>query len=95
MTVLDGPSFALDDPGAVRRAAVRARRTGCDGCWVVHPSQVEPVHAAFAPTDDEVEQARVVLELVTDDAAVVRLGGRMLDTASLRRARSVLARAGR
>lgn len=95
LTVLDGPSFSLDDVGAVRRAATRARRSGCDGCWVVHPSQVQPVHEAFAPTSAEVEQARAVLELVTADAAVVRSGGRMLDTASLRRARSVLARTSR
>ncbi len=90
--VLDGPSFALTDPGAVRAAALRARRAGCDGCWVVHPGQVGLVHEAFTPTEAELERARAVLAALKS-GAVGRHDGRMLDTASARAARALLARA--
>lgn len=91
--VLDGPSFALDDPEAVRAAAQRARRSGCDGCWVVHPVQVGPVHEAFTPTATELDRARAVLAAL-EGGAVGRHDGRMVDTASARAARALLARAG-
>jgi citrate lyase subunit beta/citryl-CoA lyase len=91
--VLDGPTFGLEDPDAVRRAAARARAAGCDGCWVVHPAQIGPTHAAFTPTTEQVDRARSVLSAL-EGGAVGRHAGGMIDTASGRAARAVLARAG-
>lgn len=93
LAVLDGPSFALDDAAATGAAAARARRAGCDGCWVVHPAQVGPVHAALAPSAAEQDRARTVLDAL-ERGAVGRVDGVMVDTASARAARAVLARAG-
>lgn len=91
VAVLDGPSFAIDDPQVVSASARRARAAGCDGCWVVHPGQVAPVHAAFLPTPQDLEQARAVIAAMEGEG-VKRLGDRMIDAASVKAARAVLAR---
>ncbi len=43
---------------ASRPSAVQGRQLGFDGKTLIHPSQVEPCNRAFAPSDDELVQAR-------------------------------------
>jgi citrate lyase subunit beta/citryl-CoA lyase len=50
------------DLGAFRRVAERSRALGLRGAPCVHPSQVPILNEVFAPTEDEVERARRVVE---------------------------------
>lgn len=81
---LDG--FALE--------AREARRFGFDGKSLIHPSQIEPCHAAFAPSDTELAWARRVVEAFGDPlkatAGVVTLDGRMVERLHLDEAHRIL-----
>jgi citrate lyase subunit beta/citryl-CoA lyase len=85
-----------DLPGMT--AAVRqARQMGFMGAACIHPAQVAPLNAGFAPGPEEVAAARRVLAAyeaaVAEGRASVGVEGRMVDIPGAERARRLLARA--
>ena len=91
IAAVDGPHLgtAVDNDflGAVRASA----GAGFDAKWVIHPSQIDAVHAAFSPSEDEIRWARDVLAALAEaNGAAVQLDGRMLDEAVAARARQIL-----
>lgn len=90
---IDGPWLEMDDAAGLEREAGRAHALGFDGKWAIHPSQLEPLNARFAPAPDEVERARAVLTALADGAGAARLDGAMIDEASRKHAAQVVARA--
>ncbi|QDB79878.1 CoA ester lyase [Georgenia wutianyii] len=72
------------------------RRLGFSGRAAIHPAQLEPIRAAFLPSEQEVERARTVVERVTGAAAVgtgalALPDGTFLDVAMVERARATIA----
>jgi citrate lyase subunit beta/citryl-CoA lyase len=68
---------------------------GYDGKWAIHPAQIEVIHRAFAPTSEQIRRARAVVSAYEaaqgrGDGAIA-LEGEMIDAASLRVERRVLA----
>jgi citrate lyase beta subunit len=65
----------------------------------IHPSQVAVANAAFTPSEEEVAEARAVLDALADadrhGQAVTTIGGQMIDPAMGATARVVLGRADR
>lgn len=96
---VDGPYADFNDPEGLKRSARRAAALGFEGKWAIHPSQVEPINEAFSPTGAELDQARAIMaalqEAKTAGRGAVTLGGRMIDAASVRQARQLLAKASR
>ncbi len=88
---IDGPHARLGDDLGLVLSARRALRHGYDGKWVIHPSQIEPVHLVFTPSPAELARAERIL--ATTGAA--RFEGELVDEASRRLAESLLRRAGR
>jgi len=88
LAVVDGPFVSLGDPEGLRRSAERSRAFGYDGKWCIHPEQVEICNEVYAPTAEEIERARRILEI----EGVARLDGEMVDEANRRMAESLLAR---
>jgi citrate lyase subunit beta/citryl-CoA lyase len=88
VAAVDGPFVTLDDPGGLRRAALRSRALGYDGKWCIHPAQVEVCNDVYAPTPEEVERARRILGV----EGVARVDGEMVDEANRRMAEAILAR---
>ena len=88
----------LADLDGLLEEAREARILGYSGKLLVHPAQIEPVHRAFAPSAEEVAQARRVLEAFAAAEArgdgVLALDGQMIDSPVVARAREVLALAG-
>lgn len=86
------------DADRTRREALEARALGYRGKMCLHPAQVAVVHGAFAPTPDEVDWARRVVEAADGAGAaaggVVVVDGKMVDVPLVRQARAVLAEAG-
>jgi len=74
----------------------RSRRDGFEGRLAIHPDQVAPINAGYAPTAEEVAHARAVMAAFTAAPGVGTVGieGRMYDLPHLKAARGVLARAG-
>jgi citrate lyase subunit beta/citryl-CoA lyase len=90
LQTVDGPYAALDDAAGLRAASERALALGCDGKWVVHPDQIEPVTELFTPSAEQVERAQRILA-AADGASAVE--GDMVDAATKRLAEQLLARA--
>jgi citrate lyase subunit beta / citryl-CoA lyase len=94
---IDGPHLTIRDDDGFRAAVARARELGFDGKWAIHPAQLDALREAFTPTEEEVADARAVLDALdraaADGAGAVADGDRMLDEALAVSARRVLARA--
>jgi citrate lyase beta subunit len=96
LPAFDGVFLDPADEDGLRAEAERSRALGFRGKLCIHPSQLEPVRRAFAPTAAELERARRALgayeEPGTEPGAIV-VDGRMVDEAVLRDARRLLAEA--
>jgi citrate lyase subunit beta/citryl-CoA lyase len=99
LEAIDGPYLGLRPDAGFFSAVARARDSGFDGKWAIHPAQVGPLNAAFAPSAEEIEDARgVIAALAAADReggqGAVALDGRMLDEPVRLAALRTLARAG-
>lgn len=89
----DGVYNAIDDAAGFAGEAAEGRRLGFDGKTLVHPSQVDPCNAAFAPSEGEIAAAEALVAAATGGAQ--RHDGRMIEDMHVAAARALLARAGR
>lgn len=83
------------DLAALQTAAHKAaRELGYTRMWSIHPDQIRPIIAAFAPSEREVETAASLIECaIAADWAPVQFAGRLHDRASYRYFWQVLERA--
>lgn len=88
---IDSPTLQLRDLRQVEDDARRARASGFDAKFAIHPSHLAPLRRGFAPHDSEVAWARQVL--AAGGKGAVAAGGRMVDEAVVRQAKDVLAEA--
>jgi len=95
LRAIDGPFGGIDDPEGYMLSARRAAALGYEGKWAIHPSQIKMANEVFSPTDKEVEKAeRMVIALKEAEAqgkGAASLDGKMIDAASERMARNVIA----
>ncbi len=84
----------LDNLEGLAEEAAQARRLGYTSKAVIHPSQIEPVNAAFSPTPEEVAYAREVIaaldEAVAQGTGVLNYHGAFLEEPIIARARRTL-----
>ena len=93
IAVFDGVYNVLDDLDGFAREAGEGRRLGFDGKSLIHPTQVEPCHRAFAPSEAELERARRLVEAFNGGAE--RFDNEMIERMHVEQAERLLARAGR
>ncbi len=89
----DGVYNAIDDAPGFAAEAAEGRRLGFDGKTLIHPSQVDPCNAAFAPSEREIAAAEALVAAATGGAQ--RHEGRMIEDMHVAAARALLERAGR
>jgi citrate lyase subunit beta/citryl-CoA lyase len=91
--ILDGVYNDVRDAEGFRSQAEEAYLMGFDGKTLIHPSQVGPANEVFAPSQDEVEDARGVLDAweTGDGSGVVTYQGRMIENLHVDTARRILA----
>jgi citrate lyase subunit beta/citryl-CoA lyase len=88
---VDGVTTQLDDIDRITDDTRRARRNGFGGKLCIHPRQVAPVNAAFAPSADEAAWAARVLQAVENtDGAAVALDGKMVDRPVILQAQAIM-----
>ena len=91
---IDSPWFHFKEPAGFARALERSRRGGFQGRLCVHPDQIEPVNAAYAPSDAELAQAeRIVAAFRAAEKrgeAAVQVDGEMVDYPVAYRAQALL-----
>lgn len=91
---LDSVFPAIDDREGLARTARDARDMGFDGLLCIHPSQVQVIHQALRPHDDEIAWAQRVMAAASSGEGVFVVDGQMVDAPVLGRARRLLLRAG-
>jgi citrate lyase subunit beta/citryl-CoA lyase len=91
IAVFDGVFNSLDDETGFIAEAQDGSRLGFDGKSLIHPNQIAPCHAAFAPSASEVERARRLVEAFSGGAE--RFDDEMIERMHFEAAQRVLARA--
>lgn len=76
----------LNDSAAMQAAAHRASaELGYTRMWSIHPAQIRPILAAFAPAQDEIDHAaRIIAAAAAADWAPISVDGVLHDRASYR-----------
>jgi citrate lyase subunit beta/citryl-CoA lyase len=92
IAAFDGVYNQLDDLEGFAAEAAQGRMLGFDGKSLIHPSQIAPCHAAFAPTDEEISRAERLVAAATGGAE--RFEGEMIERMHVEAAERLLKRAG-
>jgi citrate lyase subunit beta / citryl-CoA lyase len=89
---IDGISLEMSKSGEIIASTRRGIRFGFTGKLCIHPDQIKPVHAAFAPSSEDAAWARRVVEAAeSSKGGAVQVDGRMVDRAVILLAERVLA----
>ena len=94
-TILDGVYNDVKDDAGFAAECRQGRVLGFDGKTLIHPSQVEPCNAAFAPSDKDIEHARAVIDAfeqsLREGKGVATVNGKLIENLHVADARRVLA----
>jgi citrate lyase subunit beta/citryl-CoA lyase len=95
--ILDGVYNDVKNADGFREECVQGFELGFDGKTLIHPSQVEAANDVWAPSEEEIAQARKVIdafaEAERDGRGVVTVDGRMVENLHRDIAQRVLATA--
>jgi len=93
--IIDGVHLDLQDLEGFEAACRQGRELGMDGKTLIHPKTVAIANRAFAPDEDEVSQARRIIDAHAEAQArgegVVVLDGKLIETLHVVEARRVVA----
>ena len=85
---IDGPYANFRNSEGYLREAARAAILGYVGKWAIHPSQIELANRVYSPTDEEIANAREMIEAYERAEAAgqgaASVGGVMIDAATAR-----------
>jgi citrate lyase subunit beta / citryl-CoA lyase len=90
--VIDSVFLDIADVDGLAAEARDAAASGFAATACIHPSQVPVIRDAYAPTAEQVADARAVLDAAAHEHGVFTFRGRMVDEPVLRHARTLLAR---
>ena len=97
VAVIDGVWMDVKDVEGLRAECVQGRQMGFDGKTLIHPGQIEVCNEVFAPSAEQVEDARGVIaafeEAVAQGKGVATYKGRLVESLHVDTARKVLATA--
>ena len=93
---IDGPYGDYSDAEGFKEMAKRAKLSGMDGKWCIHPSQIALANDVFSPTKELFEYASRIVEAYREatDAGkgAASLDGKMIDEASRKMAENLVAK---
>ena len=94
VAILDGVWNNFKDVGGFENETRQSQMMGFDGKTLIHPSQIDFANAAFAPSTQEIEEARAIVAAFADPAnagrGVLNMEGRMVERLHLEMARRTL-----
>ena len=83
LSVIDGVYNDIANAEGFTAMCEQGKAMGFDGKTLVHPSQVDPCNRVFSPGEDEVRQARAILEAFrlpeNQGKGTIALNGRMVE----------------
>jgi len=87
---LDSVYLDIRNLDGLRAEADDAVAVGFDAKVAIHPTQVAVIREAYAPSDDQVDWARRVLDTARGERGVFQFEGIMVDAPVLRRAERIV-----
>lgn len=98
LQAIDMVTINFKEPEVLEQEALQGAQMGYSGKQVIHPAQVGPVQRIFTPSEKEIAAARQIIDEAKRYAAegkgAFTLNGQMVDRPVIKRAETVLARAG-
>jgi citrate lyase subunit beta/citryl-CoA lyase len=95
LTALDAVYNDIADAAGFEAVCRQGAMLGYDGKTLIHPSQLGPCNAIFAPAQGEVEQARAIIAAFAEPEnagkGVIKIGGRMTELLHLEQAQRTVA----
>ena len=99
LDAIDMVAVDFQDIAALVEESKQGAHLGYVGRQIIHPAQVEPVQTAFTPTEDEIAEARKLVEAhdahQQEGKGVFAIDGKMVDMPVVRAAERVLSRSKR
>jgi citrate lyase subunit beta/citryl-CoA lyase len=94
LAILDGVHLDLSDEEGFALVCRQGRELGFDGKTLIHPTQIGPANAAFAPSAAEIEWSRRIIAAHAAAAAagkgVVLVDGKLIESLHVENARRLL-----
>lgn len=88
----------FSDPEGYKASARRAAALGCEGKWVIHPSQIDLANEIMGPDPQQIDRAKRILDALSEAAkegrGAITFEGRMIDAANIRQAEMLVKKAG-
>ena len=92
VTLFDTPYVDVKDSSGLEVATKKARELGIFARAAIHPVQIETIHTALNPSEEEIEHAqRVVAAYEVSDGNVALFEGKMIEAPIIKAAMRVLA----
>jgi citrate lyase subunit beta/citryl-CoA lyase len=93
LSVIDGTHNEIADDAGFLQSCLQGRAFGFAGKTLIHPGQIETCNRIFAPSEDEIAQARRILDAVAQNPGkgAIALDGRMIEGLHAEEARRLLA----
>lgn len=95
LTALDGVHLDLADEAGFASVCEHGRALGFDGKTLIHPTQIAPANSAFAPSENEVAQARKIIAAheaaLAAGKGIVVVDGRLVENLHVEAAQRILA----
>jgi citrate lyase subunit beta/citryl-CoA lyase len=83
LSVIDGTYNEIGDAAGLAESCVQGRAFGFDGKTVIHPGQIETCNRIFAPSAEEIAQARKIIAAFdrpeNRSKGAIALDGRMIE----------------
>lgn len=94
LQAIDSVFSDVSDMEALRKNVLASKALGFDGMGCIHPRQISVIHEAFAPTEKEIEKARIIVKAFKEAEAkglgVVSVGSKMIDPPVVKRALRIM-----
>lgn len=95
LAIVDGVHLDLDDEESLEEACRQGAELGFDGKTLIHPKQVGPANEAFAPSEEQVQKSRRIIEAFEQASAqgqgVVVVDGQLVENLHVENARRQVA----
>jgi len=95
LDIIDGVYLNLEDETGFRSACIQGRDMGFDGKSLIHPKQIEMANQIFAPSAQEIENAKEIMlaweQAQAEGQGVVVVNGRLVENLHFEEAKRLLA----
>lgn len=94
---IDTPFLDIKDTVGFKKEVELARELGFSGTLIIHPSQIEIANKVFSPTENEIEEAKQIIEAIKisekEGLGVALLDGKLIGPPMQKRALKILEKA--